>query len=291
MLVICVSVRSIVSRIWAVCCPVSLASRPTSSATTPNPRPCSPARAASIAAFSASSFVCRATPSIIAENVPMSESSLLTSPSSRPATRVVCSRISSIASITLPTSARPRSASDASSDATVADSREDPEACSEEVRSESTRRTTSSSSPCRRSTSVAITPTDTELRAAPIENSVVVSVSSSRARANAPAASPVSPGREAKCIQVPDACLVARRRRFDRVVGGLDCRRVFGNRRGFGPVGRVRPMTVALRSRSEGVKNRHCCAFPGDRTFARPSLLPRRAVRAIEKPRRSGASR
>ena len=48
-----------------VCCEVSLANLRTSSATTANPRPWSPARAASIAAFNASKLVLSAMPLIM----------------------------------------------------------------------------------------------------------------------------------------------------------------------------------------------------------------------------------
>ena len=148
-----------------------------------------------IAALSANSLVWRATPSITDEKVLMSASSLRTTPSSRSATRTLCPCISPIASITRPTTARPCSASAASSDAAPADSLAALEACSEEDRNESIRPASSSSSTCKRSTSDPITPTETELRAAPIENVVVVWPSSSSARAKSLATAPVSPGR------------------------------------------------------------------------------------------------
>ena len=56
-------IRSLISR---AACALRLASAPTSPATTAKPRPCSPARAASTAAFSASRFVWKAISSITA---------------------------------------------------------------------------------------------------------------------------------------------------------------------------------------------------------------------------------
>ncbi|MNS86378.1 hypothetical protein D3C72_1202800 [compost metagenome] len=63
--------RSIMSWICAVDCWVRWASRRTSSATTAKPRPCSPARAASMAAFSASRLVCSAMARITSSTLPI----------------------------------------------------------------------------------------------------------------------------------------------------------------------------------------------------------------------------
>ncbi|MNH20752.1 hypothetical protein D3C79_805370 [compost metagenome] len=62
---------SIMVWISAVDCAVRWASRRTSSATTAKPRPCSPARAASMAAFSASRLVCSAMERITSSTPPM----------------------------------------------------------------------------------------------------------------------------------------------------------------------------------------------------------------------------
>jgi hypothetical protein len=86
-------VRVTVSRIWDVCEEVSEASLPTSSATTANPRPCSPARAASIAALSASSFVWLAIRWMIAENSSILASSFVARVSTSSCTRTTRSLI------------------------------------------------------------------------------------------------------------------------------------------------------------------------------------------------------
>ncbi|EAP96225.1 hypothetical protein V12B01_13555 [Vibrio splendidus 12B01] len=57
--------------ISSVDCAVFVARLRTSSATTAKPRPASPARAASIAAFSASKFVCSEIPRITSRIVPI----------------------------------------------------------------------------------------------------------------------------------------------------------------------------------------------------------------------------
>jgi len=62
---------SIICCISSVDCWVRPANERTSSATTAKPRPCSPARAASIAAFSASKLVCSAIPLITSRIAPM----------------------------------------------------------------------------------------------------------------------------------------------------------------------------------------------------------------------------
>ncbi|MNG00158.1 hypothetical protein D3C84_830850 [compost metagenome] len=69
----CAAERKALTRrsISSVDCWVRLASARTSSATTAKPLPCSPARAASIAAFNASRLVCSATLLITLKTVPM----------------------------------------------------------------------------------------------------------------------------------------------------------------------------------------------------------------------------
>lgn len=171
---ICVRVRFTVSRIWAVREAVSEASFPTSSATTANPRPCSPARAASIAALRANSFVWSAMRSMIAENSPMLASSLPASVWTSSCTRTTSSLIWRVASIRGRSTSSPRALSSESCSASSAASAAACAAPSEDVRSELVRAVRSCSWAARCCTLSVMTETASELRAESQENSEVI---------------------------------------------------------------------------------------------------------------------